>query len=115
MRNQCGNQRHRRHNRWDNRRLGRLALRCGAGFLPAALLLLLFAAAQRPVLAQDLTGRVVGVSDGDTITMLSEGNKPVKVRFHRGIEDGFADVIEHFTAGVATEVHGLADVRQSNS
>ncbi len=30
----------------------------------------------------------------------------------RGIEDGFADVIEHFAANVATEVHGPADLRQ---
>ena len=29
----------------------------------------------------------------------------------RGIEDGFADVIEHFAAGVATEVHGPATAR----
>jgi hypothetical protein len=32
----------------------------------------------------------------------------------RGIEDGFADVIEHFAAGVQTEVHGPADVRQGS-
>ena len=30
----------------------------------------------------------------------------------RGIEEGFADVIEHFAANVAIEVHGPADVRQ---
>ena len=30
----------------------------------------------------------------------------------RGIEDGFADVVEHFAANVATEIHGPADVRQ---
>ena len=29
----------------------------------------------------------------------------------RRIQDGFADVIEHFTANVATEVHGPADRR----
>lgn len=31
-------------------------------------------------LAADLTGRVVGVSDGDTITLLTSENKQVKVR-----------------------------------
>ena len=30
----------------------------------------------------------------------------------RGIEDGFADVVEHFAANVATEIHGPADLRQ---
>lgn len=30
--------------------------------------------------AEMLKGKVVGVSDGDTITILLEGNKPVKVR-----------------------------------
>ncbi len=38
----------------------------------------------------------------------------LEVDRERGIEDGFADVIEHFAAGVATEVHGPADVRQRN-
>jgi len=38
----------------------------------------------------------------------------LEVDRERGIEDGFADVIEHFAAGVQTEVHGPADVRQSN-
>ena len=32
-------------------------------------------------LAADFTGRVVGVSDGDTITVLSQG-KPVRIRLH---------------------------------
>ena len=32
-------------------------------------------------LATDFTGRVVGVSDGDTITVLSKG-KPVQIRLH---------------------------------
>ncbi len=32
-------------------------------------------------LATDFTGRVVGVSDGDTITVLSKG-KPVRIRLH---------------------------------
>ncbi len=32
-------------------------------------------------LAADFTGRVVGVSDGDTITVLSKG-KPVRIRLH---------------------------------
>ncbi len=32
-------------------------------------------------LAADFTSRVVGVSDGDTITVLSKG-KPVRIRLH---------------------------------
>ena len=32
-------------------------------------------------LAADFTGRVVGVSDGDTITVLSKG-KPERIRLH---------------------------------
>jgi hypothetical protein len=36
----------------------------------------------------------------------------LEVDNERGIEDGFADVIEHLAAGVATEVHGPADVRR---
>jgi len=32
----------------------------------------------------------------------------------RGIVDGFADVVEHFTAGVQTEIYGPADLRQSS-
>ncbi len=35
------------------------------------------------------------------------------VHFEGGIEDGFADVLEHFAANVATEVYGPADVRQA--
>ncbi len=34
-----------------------------------------------PVLAADFTGRVVGVSDGDTLTVLHNG-KPVRIRLH---------------------------------
>ena len=34
-----------------------------------------------PALAADFTGRVVGVSDDDTITVLSKG-KPVRIRLH---------------------------------
>ena len=37
----------------------------------------------------------------------------LEVDEERGIQDGFADVIEHFAAGVQTEVHGPADVRQA--
>ena len=32
----------------------------------------------------------------------------------RGIEDGFAAVVEHFAANVATEIHGPADLRQED-
>jgi micrococcal nuclease len=34
-----------------------------------------------PARAEDFTGRVVGVADGDTITVL-QGRTPVKVRLH---------------------------------
>jgi len=33
----------------------------------------------------------------------------------RRIVDGFADVIEHFAAGVQTEIYGPADVRQAGA
>ncbi len=46
---------------------------------PASLLVVLCAAAS--TLAADFTGRVVGVADGDTITVLSKG-KPVRIRLH---------------------------------
>ena len=32
--------------------------------------------------AATFTGKVVGVSDGDTITVLAAGNKEFKIRFH---------------------------------
>lgn len=43
------------------------------------LLLLLALPAQTQ---QALTGKVVGVSDGDTITILADGQRQVKVRLH---------------------------------
>lgn len=36
----------------------------------------------------------------------------LEVDAERGIVDGFADVIEHFAAGVQTEIYGPADLRQ---
>ena len=33
--------------------------------------------------AFEFTGKVVGVTDGDTITVLAEGNKPYKVRLQQ--------------------------------
>jgi endonuclease YncB( thermonuclease family) len=50
--------------------------------LPAFRLLagLLLSLATLPALAQTITGRVVGVSDGDTLTLLEPGNKQTKVR-----------------------------------
>ncbi len=39
----------------------------------------------------------------------------LEVDEERGIVDGFADVIEHFAAGVQTEVHGPADARQGGA
>ena len=45
---------------------------------PILLLLLATLTAQ----AATFTGKVVGVSDGDTITVLASGNKQFKIRFH---------------------------------
>ncbi len=39
----------------------------------------------------------------------------LEVDEERGIVDGFADVVEHFAAQVATEVRGPADARQGGS
>ena len=44
-------------------------------------LLLSIALVASQALAADFTGRVVGVSDGDTITVLSKG-KPERIRLH---------------------------------
>ena len=44
------------------------------------LLSLLLAVAGLPAAADTLAGRVVGVHDGDTLTLLVAGNQPVKVR-----------------------------------
>lgn len=33
--------------------------------------------------AEIIKGKVVGVSDGDTVTLLTEGNKPLKFVLHR--------------------------------
>src|SRR5258707_1009623 len=44
---------------------------------PALLLALLVSPA---ALAADFTGRVVSIADGDTLTVLAEGNRQVKVR-----------------------------------
>lgn len=43
---------------------------------------LLLVMAVHPALAVDLPARVVGVSDGDTLTALATGNRQVKVRLH---------------------------------
>ncbi len=54
-------------------------------------------------LAADFTGRVVGVSDGDTITVLSKGT-PVRIRLH-GIDSpekrqAFGNRAKQFTSRV---------------
>jgi endonuclease YncB( thermonuclease family) len=48
--------------------------------LKAVLALLLFLHASLPNAAEILEGRVVGVHDGDTITLLMAGNQQVKIR-----------------------------------
>ncbi|MDD5493741.1 MAG: thermonuclease family protein [Dehalococcoidia bacterium] len=47
---------------------------------PAFLVLLLFLYADLPGAAELLEGRVVGVHDGDTVTLLIPGNQQVKIR-----------------------------------
>lgn len=49
----------------------------GSGFL---LLVLALVAAGIPASAETLAGRVVGVADGDTLTVLVSGNRQVKIR-----------------------------------
>lgn len=43
-------------------------------------LLLLLVVTGLPATAETLSGKVVGVHDGDTLTLLVAGNRPVKVR-----------------------------------
>ena len=50
-------------------------------FIATLPLFLSFALLVSHALAADFTGRVVGISDGDTITVLSKG-KPVRIRLH---------------------------------
>ena len=47
---------------------------------PAFFSLLLFLYASLPGAAEILEGRVVGVHDGDTVTLLMAGNQQVKIR-----------------------------------
>ena len=54
------------------------ALACRSAGRVLALALLLVASA--PALAEELRGRVVGITDGDTLTLLESGNRQVKVR-----------------------------------
>ena len=46
----------------------------------SVLLLLALAVAGMPASAETLAGRVVGVADGDTLTVLVSGNRQVKIR-----------------------------------
>ncbi len=46
----------------------------------SVLLLLALTVAGIPVSADTLTGRVVAMADGDTLTVLVDGNRQVKVR-----------------------------------
>jgi endonuclease YncB( thermonuclease family) len=73
-----------------------------AAFLIAALLCLT-ATAQHP--QQIITGKVVGVSDGDMITVLDDQKRQYKVRLVRRPEDGRRRQILH-PAGV---VYGVAE------
>jgi hypothetical protein len=74
--------------------------------------------------AADPTGRLAAVAPDVPLHLLdSPANRrllrlleeahaaALEVDNERGIQDGFADVVEHFAAGVATEVHGPAQAR----
>ena len=50
---------------------------------PRLLAVLLLTLASLPALAENLTGRVVGVHDGDTLTLLEPGNRQRKVRLNQ--------------------------------
>jgi micrococcal nuclease len=70
--------------------------------LPTHILLVLFFAV--PALAEDFTGKVVGISDGDTITVLHNG-RGEKIRLH-GIDcpekrQPFGTAAKHFTSELA--------------
>lgn len=63
----------------------RLASRVAPCFLPwAASLalrsLILLQIATAPLSADEIAGRVVGITDGDTLTLLVAGNRQVKIR-----------------------------------
>ena len=51
-------------------------------FLPALLLLLLTGCTEVQRRETDLEGKVVGIADGDTFTLLTDEDKQVKVRLH---------------------------------
>src|ERR1035437_2562757 len=63
--------------RWNE--LARL-VQCGVGGL-LRLVALIVLVSVVPARAEDFAGKVVGVSDGDTITVL-RGRTPVKIRLH---------------------------------
>ena len=46
----------------------------------SALALLLCLACAVPALAEELRGRVVGITDGDTLTLLEGGNRQIRIR-----------------------------------
>ncbi|SHH63430.1 thermonuclease family protein [Desulfofustis glycolicus] len=72
-------------------------------------LLLVFFVIITPVVATALEGKVVSVADGDTITVLSQGNQQTKIRLY-GIdcpEDGqpFGRAAKKFTASLVAGKH----------
>ncbi|UFN51674.1 hypothetical protein LPC08_24450 (plasmid) [Roseomonas sp. OT10] len=42
--------------------------------------LFIFLALVGPILAEDLHGRIVGISDGDTATLLTPGHQQIRIR-----------------------------------
>ena len=49
-------------------------------FRASALALLVCLACAVPALAEELRGRVVGITDGDTLTLLEGGNRQIRIR-----------------------------------
>lgn len=73
---------------------------------------------QASAFAESVTGRVVSVADGDTITVLAAGNKQVKVRFD-GIDcpeksQAFGQVAKQFTSNLVFNKTVSVDIKEQD-
>jgi endonuclease YncB( thermonuclease family) len=87
-------------------------------WLPLLLGVMAFA---HPAMGQTITGRVVGVSDGDSLTLLVSGNRQVKVRlegidapengqeFSRNAKEGLSRLV--FGKEISLDVTGTDNAR----